>query len=52
MGINMLLSCNKSGLIDIVVSITVKICVFASHVSLTINSELFILFLPNNFQKD
>ena len=52
MGLNMLLSCKKSGLIDTLVSITVTIRVFASRTSLTINSELFVLFLSNKFQID
>ena len=52
MGLNMLLSCKNSGLIETVVSITVKIRVFAFQKSLTINSELFILFLSNKFQTD
>ena len=52
MGLNMLFSCNNSGLIEIVVSITVTICMFASQTSLTINSELFILFQSNKFQTD
>ena len=45
MGLNMLLSCKNSGLIETVVSINVKIRVFASRKYLTINSELFILIL-------
>ena len=50
MGLNMLLSCKNSGLIETVVSKTVTIHVFALQTSLTINSELFILFLSNKFQ--
>ena len=52
MGLNMLLSCKKSGLIETVVSITVKICVFTLRTSSTINGELFILFISNKFQTD
>ena len=50
MGLNKFLSCKNSGFIDTVVSITVTLCVFASQTYLTINSELFVLFLPNKFQ--
>ena len=52
MGLNMLFSCNNSGLIETVVSITVTIRVFTLQTSLKINSELFILFLSNKFQTD
>ena len=52
MGLNMLLSCKNSGLIETVVSMTVTIRVFALRTFLTINNELFILFLSNNFQTD
>ena len=52
MGPNVLLSCKNSGLTETVLSITVKNCVFYLRTSLTINSELFILFLSNKFQTD
>ena len=52
MGLNMLLSCKNSGLIETVVSMNVTICVFALQTSVTINNELFILFLSNKFQID
>ena len=52
MGLNMLLSCKNSGLIDTVVSVTVTIRVFSSRTSLTSNGNFFILFLSNKFQTD
>ena len=51
MGIHIFLNFKNSGLIETVVSITVTICVFALRTSLTINSELFILFLSKNFKQ-
>ena len=43
MGLNMLLSCKNSGLIDTVVSVTVTIRVFSSRTSLTSNGNFFYL---------
>ena len=51
MGLNMLLSCKKSCLIETVVSITVIISVLALQIYLKINSELFILFLSKSFKQ-
>ena len=52
MGVNIFLNSKNSGLIETVVSITVTILVFALQTSLTINSDLFILFISKKFQTD
>ena len=51
MGLYMFLSCKNSVLVETVVYITVKICVFPLRTSLTINSELLSYFYQTSFKR-